>query len=600
MQSIPSESLRHSSSSVAGRSSQIQTALNPSSNIPGTSANNFLASFQNMSKTIGSIPPSIYAGHSSNSLLGTNPMLQASIQSHSSTSRPSSRSRHSPVGNVRHSNGSPPNGNSSAALSDVVDELCRVFPREDFTTLRRAIWRREVTLTKLAPISSKNNRSDLERENMPSTSRGQTDESFQQAVELIRSHNYLSLIQSGLINTLDTANLNETSIPWLQSITAAMSGFNSPPSNIPHGSNGISENRRRPNDQHNFLSPRAPVSTAKARTVAVELAEQRGVGLNGINGNGSHSSIEKPKRQAQSRRKPATTNGRSGRPPSSGARLEEPNDLEIDPRSMVEVVTTQPMSSPSQNSTENGIDLSSTASSVIYRNATPITTTSTLRSKAMNKDYGFLSELGLSRRESPPNRTNGNNGMSSTASLENFVQNILPLNGGSNLSNGGGGSGDSSSNSPPLNDSAAESFEQKNMVLEAFHCDPEVMGDARGVARKFQLNMRVVQKWIREATNRPIPSHESHLTNGSGPSTSEYLRQNTSNEMGDDSLEAELAIAVATRNINGGSSVNRRKNSKPNQICDFTEDDETEVNDPVDMVVPIKKRRVSTPTPTSN
>jgi len=44
------------------------------------------------------------------------------------------------------------------------------------------------------------------------------------------------------------------------------------------------------------------------------------------------------------------------------------------------------------------------------------------------------------------------------------------------------------------------------------------------------------------------------------------------------------------------SSSNKRKTSKPNQICDFLEDDDDNVygNEPVDMMVPIKKRRVST------
>ncbi|CAG7732593.1 unnamed protein product [Allacma fusca] len=40
---------------------------------------------------------------------------------------------------------------------------------------------------------------------------------------------------------------------------------------------------------------------------------------------------------------------------------------------------------------------------------------------------------------------------------------------------------------------------------------------------------------------------------------------------------------------------NKRKNTKPNQICDFQNDDLPDDADtvPLDMVVPIKKRRVS-------
>jgi hypothetical protein len=43
-------------------------------------------------------------------------------------------------------------------------------------------------------------------------------------------------------------------------------------------------------------------------------------------------------------------------------------------------------------------------------------------------------------------------------------------------------------------------------------------------------------------------------------------------------------------------SFNKRKTSKPNQICDFQQEDDDVGygNEPVDMMIPIKKRRLST------
>ena len=154
------------------------------------------------------------------------------------------------------------------------------------------------------------------------------------------------------------------------------------------------------------------------------------------------------------------------------------------------------------------------------------------------------------------------------------------------------------------------------------------LGDCRAVARKFGLNVRVVMKWIKESSSKSIPmanstetnqvqkvngnahilngimmSYMNSLENSSNPSNvvptiktnGDSNPRNKNFETDYITSESNLQSANMKKGIYSTSS-NKRKTSKPNQICDFKQDDDDFAygNEPVDMMVPIKKRRVST------
>jgi hypothetical protein len=273
---------------------------------------------------------------------------------------------------------------------------------------------------------------------------------------------------------------------------------------------------------------------------------------------------------------------------------------------MLEVVTSKPSPSIDNNNVMHsyGMDLSThqaIKSSVISRHQSSSTTTTTIRSKAMNKDYGFLSELGLVRKDEEEERDHSQTSPS-VSSLEQFVDNVLSLqklspqtsssgSPGPDCNHAGNGNNNSNGNN---NESS------KDSVLEAYNFDPEVAGDARAVARKFGLNIRVVQKWIREAPTRSIPISSIH-SNGHHDGENNGGDDEATNENNINMLlqqQQQLHHRSVIASTSSSTTVNKRKNPKPNQICDFAKDDLDE-NGALDMVVPIKKRRLSTPTPTS-
>jgi hypothetical protein len=597
--SVASTSRRSKMHFVNGRSSLSQPSPGPSSSSSNTLSPSAIL---NMSKAIGNMQRPIFSASSPNLLMGlTNPLIGSLTNNLENSRHSPPTSRQSPP--LSHRRESPPNGNLHKKLA-VVDEICYLYPSEDYSLLRTAVLKNEVTFYKLSPPPR---RHLIPENSVASSSSSNPSANDFLALQLMRNHtDYLQLLRTGCLPQ-DLGSLGEAT-SWLNPFTtAAVAGFSGNGTRLGNGNglNGITESsssrkKNVSNDQHPFLSPKAPVSNSKSKTVAAVLAATRNstVGLNGGNVAGPSSSFERPKRPPQ-RRKP--TNGRIEKPSTATFM---PDDDYFDPTSMLEVVTTKPSSSSAFNDNDGdcqGMDLSSTAPSVIQRNTNPIQSTSTLRSKAMNKDYGFLNELGLVRRDSPTD--DQSNGMvSTTASLEHFVQNVL-----SHKRTSTSTSSNSTSNSPTLPDpSTAESSDRtKDVVLEAFNFDSELAGDARGVARKFGLNIRIVQKWIREAPTRSVPISDSHI-NGCSSSTGGYPMKSMINELGmGDEVEdlehplAPVAAAPPPRSTKGPVVVNKRKNPKPNQICDFTEDAEVEGNDPLDMVVPIKKRRVSTPTPTS-
>ncbi|OXA61742.1 hypothetical protein Fcan01_01768 [Folsomia candida] len=531
--------------------------------------------------------------------------------------------RHSASHNHNNGNNNMNGSLSAQRMMELVDELCHLYPSEDFSLLRRAMLKNEVSFTKLSPPLRKH------RKNSSSPSPGGNDYITQQTLQMIKNQNeYFQLLQSGYANLSQFQDLSDHSnngkyASWLNNpfAAAAVGAYNLQGGNTTnttkHGSgldtnrkqqrgnnnitlNGNGNNHNHHHDlsasqHHNFASPKAPVSNSKSKTVAAVLASQR-------NGPTSqrlpNSSYDKTKRPSQNRRK--MTNGRPVKsfptPPNNN------DDDYLDPTSMLEVVTSKP--SPMDNMESYGMDLSTTKANntVIQRSPTLITTSSTIRSKAMNKDYGFLSELGLVRKQQETNLTNGYTSpppLSSTASLEHFVDNVLSMRRSSpHTSSSGSPPGHelnyATNNNNNNNNNFESSDRSKNSVLEAFNYDPELAGDARGVARKFGLNIRVVQKWIREAPTRSIQmNNNDHGENGDDAQFDDEDNENF--PLQHQHLYQQRSVIASTST----HSVNKRKNPKPNQICDFTEDDLDE-NGALDMVVPIKKRRVSTPpTPTT-
>jgi hypothetical protein len=576
---------------VAGKGPLIPQASivssSPSASLPSSSP------LMSMGKGIANIHHPLFQNNSSGMFMGlTSPLMSISAALESSSSRHSSPPpqplRQSPPhGQV---NGGSHNGGNLSSngqrMLELVDELCYLYPSEDFSLLRRAMMKNEVSFTKLSPPIRRHN-------NRKNSSPVPNDYITQQTLQMIKNQNeYLQLLQSGYANFSnfqDTADPNNGKYAsWLSNpfAAAAAAGFNVPGLNK-HG-NGAENNRKKghnnnndtPQNQYNFALPKAPLSNSKSKTVAAVLAATR----NGSsaprmqNQNSQQNAYNNPKPKRPSQRRKMT----NGRPPKQMCSPNNDDDF-LDPMSMLEVVTSRP--SPIENNYHNtsdslGMDLST--GSVIQRSPAYPSSSSTIRSKAMNKDYGFLSELGLVRKAeeesmnghtSPPD--------SSTASLEHFVDSVLHQR---------RSSPQTSSSSSPVDPNPVN--ESKDLVLEAFNYDPEMAGDPRAVARKFGLNIRVVQKWIREAPTRSIPLL---LTNGNGHNEDHDDEEDYNENL----LQKSVIASTSSLNTNNGPTINKRKNPKPNQICDFTTEEDLDENGALDMVVPIKKRRLSTPTPTS-
>ncbi|CAL8069930.1 unnamed protein product [Orchesella dallaii] len=559
---------------------------------------------------------------------------------------------HSPIHN--NGRGSPAHsaGGSSGGSTNLqnalllVDELNYLYPYSDFSLLRKALLKEEVTLEKLSYplLRNKSNEfpvngnglstdlsqglRDLRRAAALSPSKSNSSEyNTQQTLDIIRQQQeYLKLLQQcGIGNSSDVSGLNLSDVssngrlpPWFNPFAAAAAAGLPVPSTskfAPVNGNSNGERRNKPSstetsDNHRFASPRVPPANGnggKAKTVAAALAATR---VQSSQGRNFH--VERNGRPSQNQR-PAQR-----RKITAARRNNSQMDDEIDPTSMLEVVTSIPSPTNSPRTTSyayrnngnneyqanqnQGMDLTTTA-------PTTTTTTSTTRliSKAMNKEYSFLNELGLVRKtpEETNKPVNGGYGITHTASLENFVQNIMLQ----PRQKSPQPPASSSSGSPPASDTN-ETERTKLMVIDAYNTDPEISGDARAVARKFGLNVRVVMKWLKEAPSKSSPqsnNEEIHNENGWGSENNNLHSRINGGGIKiehvdeDDAYQAQnlhkTMISESNNNSPGSTAtVNKRKNSKPNQICDFTEDSPI-LNGALDMVVPIKKRRVSSPTP---
>lgn len=618
---------------------------------------------------------------------------------------------HSPInnngrGSPAHSAGGSSGGSHhSSNLQNallLVDELNFLYPYSDFSLLRKALLKEEVSLEKLAHPLMRGNKSTEFRVNgnglnsdltqglrelrraaalSPSPAKStssQQEYNTQQTLDMIRQQQeYLKLLQlSGIggnssdlangLNLTDLTNNGNGRLPaWFNPLAAAAAaGLPIPSTSGGKFGNGgtfnggnSGENSRRsivkqePNDNHRFASPRVPpvVNSNKAKTVAAALAATRVVQSTSssqqLHGRNYHQNGRQSQAQRNAQRRKAA-NGRQAAAASAARGQHVTMDEDsFDPTSMLEVVTNipSPTNSPRTNANSNqygynnnhhrknggtsdnndyqssmGMDLSTTSASASSSNSTTTTSSSSTRliSKAMNKEYSFLSELGLIRKSpetvtTTTNSTSGKNGYGHghTASLENFVENILPPRQRSPQA----ASSSTSSSSPPATD-LSDSDKTKSMVLDAFMCDPETSGDARAVARKFGLNVRVVMKWLKEAPVKSSPPandvhHDRDIDHGrvNGGDNIWKRSSDVDDEEGEYLHQAQrlhkgMMLNESNNNSpgsNGGTGVNKRKNSKPNQICDFSAEDDMGMNGALDMVVPIKKRRVSSPSPTS-
>lgn len=573
---------------------------------------------------------------------------------------------HSPTNNNErnsppHNGGGGNNGSLHNALI-LVDELNLLYPCSDFSLLRNALLKEEVSLEKLKFVNKSNEfrvngnglNSDLTQSLSnfrraafsPSPAKSREDYSPQQTLEMLQNHQqYIRLLQQcgnsnnagDLTGGLTLADLiNNGRLPaWFNPFAAA--NAMSIPSTSKFGSGnsmnvGNDNNSRRSNpgkhqentDNHRFAPPRLPpaVNSNKAKTVAAALAatrvqsassQQQNFGARNYSNQQQSTSHGQPQRNSQRRK--GASNSRIASTRGSHHQVED--DM-IDPTSMLEVVTNIP--SPAQspatsdqyqqrnsgytNDYQQGMDLSTSAPSASATSSNRKPTATRLVSKAMNKEYSFLNVLGLVRKSpeetmipgpsSSSSDKNSNSGYGLTQTLENFVETILPPRQNSPRV----ASSSTSSSSPPASD-LSDSERIKSMVIDAFSYDTELSGDARAVARKFGLNARVVMKWLKEASTRTPPQTiENGLENTNGPVNG----VDGSDE--DDSIHPQMhdiqrtMINESNNNSTSGGAVNKRKNSKPNQICDFTSEDDAVSNGALDMVVPIKKRRVSSPSPT--
>lgn len=583
---------------------------------------------------------------------------------------------HCPVngrGSPAHSAGGSSGGSNNSSLQNallLVDELNYLYPYSDFSLLRKALLKEEVSLEKLAHpllrhksefrVNGNNGinsdfsqgRRDLRRVGALSPSptkstSSQHEYNTQQTLDIIRQQQeYLKLLQQcGIGNSSDISsglNLSDNGrIPaWFNPFAAAAAAGLPIPSSSGTSSGGgkfngvngsgteIGRRNKDSNDNHRFASPRVPpaVNSGKAKTVAAALAATR------VQSSPQHlTGRNYTTNRANGRQSQGQRSAQRRKPNASATRSVPQIDDDIDPTSMLEVVTSIPSPSISprttvtnqynynaqhhQRSSSNGnggsndfhqgMDLTTTSAPAAT--ATTTSTTTRLISKAMSKEYSFLNELGLVRKspDNIPTTSSGTNGygITHTASLENFVQNILPTRQKSPQA----ASSSTSSSSPPATD-LNDSEKTKNLVIDTFTYDPEIAGDARAVARKFGLNARVVMKWLKEGPVKSSPqSNEDCHENGVGSGDNYNFSFKHKPRMNGDCFDTEYHQAhslhkammnESNNNSHSGTSVNKRKNSKPNQICDFATEDDDGLNGALDMVVPIKKRRVSSPSPT--
>ncbi|CAG7732592.1 unnamed protein product [Allacma fusca] len=479
--------------------------------------------------------------------------------------------------------------------SEIIDELTYLYPQEDFTLLRKACLKNEITLTKLStrlaycypttmtPSPSGPNSNGNENGSL------KDDFMTQQTLQLIKQQNeYVQMLQqsgvslpvfpsdmtmAGGLNLSNMADSHHSSSkypswfhPLAQAAAAAAAGIN-----IPTGNGGSGNANGKKKNDHLFLSPKTPaLSSNKPKTVAAALAASRHSPniIGSLVGNGKSKKPALP-RKRQQRQKPSTIT----RP--SLVMMED----EIDPSTMVETTTTVPP--------DYGMDLST-----VSFKGNDLTSSS-----KRSKNEPLYSHVEIPQMSSPDSNTksNGHNLLNAASlTLENYLRNVLPTKKSPN----------NSTEPDPITTTLSESDKKKQHVLDAFNDDPEVAGDARGVARKFGLNIRVVLKWLREGPSKSLPALPPLLgkTNGinsildANMLTDLNLNLNLTNEQlltnGDSHSKGGSFISA---NIQKKHLPNKRKNTKPNQICDFQNDDLPDDADtvPLDMVVPIKKRRVS-------
>jgi len=477
-----------------------------------------------------------------------------------------------------------PNGNySSISALDLVDELCSRYPYEDFSLLRKAVIKREVSLTKLPPKLPCSSPS-------PSNGSSGSDYITQQTMQIIRQQNeYLQLLhQAGMgmppfpgedTNAVSNGSNNGNSqngkyYPWFHplaqaAVAAAGLGLTNTTTattsttTIRNGKcNGIEKRKSTSSDagSYNFASPKVPTTLngSKGKTVAAALAASRETSNSSspndlLYGSGIANSNSPGTKPYQNGKKPTPKRKSNG---SSRQRTSKQSSMDT-----------------ISNEGSLGMDLSASS---------------------------HYSEDASAREKKIGGKVNGY--MSNTANLENFVQKMMP----SILAN------NNNHTVKPVETLAKPLVQEptengsKMMVLNAFNSDPEVAGDARSVARKFGLNIRVVMKWLREGPSKsmiaPSINHAGDEDNNSGSSESDGLSHILPSNGSNEDIPQQVLThnnnnnTINNNNNNPKKSSNKRKTSKPNQICDFVADDVG--NGPLDMVVPIKKRRVSTPSPT--